>query len=101
MISFEKVFYKDKKTGKLVPLIGQKERALFKNIMRAAAQGFLSDPPGINLYEKLKTRVGLDDLPQYRCCRGSNAVEIWHRWLIESFKRQSIIGPKLAPHTFV
>jgi len=67
----------------MVPLIGQKERALFPNIMRAAAQGFLRDPPGINLYEKLKTR-GLDDLPQYRYCRGSNAVEIWHRWLIES-----------------
>lgn len=74
-----------------VLLIGSDERKLIKSILTAAARGFLSDPVGINLFEP--TVRGADGLQQYKCLRGSNTVETWHRWLISAFDKQTIVGP--------
>jgi hypothetical protein len=42
-------------------------------IRRAARQGYLSDPPGLQLYHQIG--VDPDGLPVYRCIRGTNSIE--------------------------
>ena len=77
-IAFELDAYFDAAKGVTVPLLGAKERRLVRSILQAAARGFLSDPPGVQLY--FTVPPGTDKLPRYRCVRGTSSTELWHRW---------------------
>ncbi|KAJ7037315.1 hypothetical protein C8F04DRAFT_1331804 [Mycena alexandri] len=64
---------KDGKTG--IPLFNSAAWKIAKNILELIKNGFVSDPPGIQLYYC----IGFDEkaaaLPIYRCVRGTNMVE--------------------------
>ena len=85
----------DPKTGKTIQLFGKQELSSIRQIVKAAGEGFLSDPFGTNLYLKSKAR-GTDDLQQWKCLRGTNGVEAWHRRLIAIFERQPSLSAPMA-----
>ncbi|KAF6747999.1 hypothetical protein DFP72DRAFT_1174556 [Ephemerocybe angulata] len=56
------------------PLFNKESWKTAKNILQLIYNGYLSDPPGIQLYTKMG--VGKDTgLPIYRCLRGTNSTE--------------------------
>ena len=93
--AFNGATFVDPRTGKSVPFYGREEKKTINAILKAAAAGYLSDPPGINLYKKVSS-TAKDGLQQWRCIRGTNNVENWHRWLIAAFQRQPSLSPALA-----
>ena len=77
----------DSATGQ--PLFNATAWKSAKNLLKLVQQGYLSDPPGIPLYYKIG--VDRDDLPIWRCCRGTNFTEGGvHHSIRDSFPSSSI-----------
>ena len=80
---------KDLETG--LPLFNQRAWDTATNILSEIGDGHGSDPPGVSFYtNKLDPRTGrpmvdADGLFLYKSLRGTNAVERFHRKLIECF----------------
>ncbi|KAJ6473082.1 hypothetical protein C8R45DRAFT_776206, partial [Mycena sanguinolenta] len=64
---------KDAKTG--LPLFNSAAWRISKNILELIQNGYVSDPPGVQLYYCLGFDAKADGLPIYRCVRGTNMVE--------------------------
>ncbi|KAG8932761.1 hypothetical protein FRC00_014144 [Tulasnella sp. 408] len=64
---------KDAKTG--LPLFNSAAWNAAKNALKLIKNGYLSDPPGIPLYYVVGLDKKMDNLPMYRCIRGTNFVE--------------------------
>ena len=74
----EKLFYeygplKDASTH--LPLFNQQNWKTAKQILELIQQGYVSDPPGIALYSIIAVDAKADNLPIYRCSRGTNFTE--------------------------
>lgn len=63
---------KDASTG--MPLFNTEAWKTAKRILKLIHDGYLSDPPGVALYQVMGTG-STNDLPVYRCLRGTNATE--------------------------
>ncbi|KAJ3097227.1 hypothetical protein HDU97_005071 [Phlyctochytrium planicorne] len=66
------------------PLLTEKAKAEFRNLLKHVDDGCLSDLPDVCLYRK--TGVDKDGLPLYMCCRGTNDVESLHQALELMFR---------------
>ncbi|KAJ6456287.1 hypothetical protein C8R47DRAFT_1029405 [Mycena vitilis] len=64
---------KDAKTG--LPLFNTAAWKIAKNILELIKNGYVSDPPGVQLYFCLGFDQKAGGLPIYRCQRGTNDVE--------------------------
>jgi hypothetical protein len=65
-----------------------------KSMLQLVEEGYLSDPPGVQLYVKIGEDK--DGLVLYRCFRGTNTVEGGvHQNMIKSFGSYNA-GPELA-----
>ncbi|KAJ7182091.1 hypothetical protein C8R46DRAFT_1210641 [Mycena filopes] len=64
---------KDSKTS--LPLFNTAAWKIAKNILELIKNGYVSDPPGIQLYYCLGFDKKAGGLPIYRCVRGTNIVE--------------------------
>ncbi|KAJ7705637.1 hypothetical protein B0H16DRAFT_1901821, partial [Mycena metata] len=64
---------KDGKTG--IPLFNSAAWKIAKNILELIKNGFVSDPPGIQLYYCIGFDEKAGGLAIYRCVRGTNMVE--------------------------
>ncbi|KAJ7227493.1 hypothetical protein GGX14DRAFT_347896 [Mycena pura] len=64
---------KDGKTG--IPLFNSAAWKVAKNILELIKNGFVSDPPGVQLYYCIGFDEKAGGLPIYRCLRGTNMVE--------------------------
>ncbi|KAJ7658753.1 hypothetical protein DFH06DRAFT_1407245 [Mycena polygramma] len=64
---------KDGKTG--IPLFNSAAWKVAKNILEPIKNGFISDPPGVQLYYCIGFDEKAGGLPIYRCLRGTNMVE--------------------------
>lgn len=74
----EKLFFdfgplKDASTH--LPLFNQQNWKIAKQILELIRQGYVSDPPGIALYSVIAVDAKADNLPIYRCSRGTNFTE--------------------------
>jgi len=58
-----------------LPLFNQQNWKTAKQILELIRQGFVSDPPGIALYTVIGVDAKADNLPIYRCSRGTNFTE--------------------------
>jgi hypothetical protein len=56
-----------------LPLFDRKALAKAVNVLKAIQDGHVSDPPGVSFYFEIG--VDRDNLPVYRCSRGTNSVE--------------------------
>lgn len=56
-----------------LPLFNKVTWKKAEGILESVRRGWVSDPPGISLYVKIRTDV--EGLPVYRCLRGTNSVE--------------------------
>jgi hypothetical protein len=71
-------------------LMNDKQKKNAKNVLQAIHRGEYSDPPGAELYLQKTDRDGKpmfdkDDLPLYRCIRGTNKTEGLHQKLVMFF----------------
>lgn len=83
--------YKDSKYG---DLLRPEVKSEFKNLLQMhVKEGCLSDPPGVSLY--MKRGKDRNDLPVYRCLRGTNTVELWHQFIEMRFASWNA-GPQFA-----
>jgi hypothetical protein len=55
------------------PLFSTMAYAQAELMLESISLGHYSDPPGINLY--MERGRDIDDLPLYRCLRGTNSIE--------------------------
>lgn len=82
----------DARTGK--PLFDSTAREKQKGVLRDVLDGYLSDPPGIELYHAVGK--DMDGLTIYRCLRGTNSVEGGvHQNIIRMFQSFNA-SPQLA-----
>jgi 3'-5' exonuclease len=58
-----------------LPLFNQQNWKTAKQILELIQQGYVSDPPGIALYSIIAVDAKADNLPIYRCSRGTNFTE--------------------------
>ena len=58
-----------------LPLFNQQNWKTAKQILELVQQGYVSDPPGIPLYSIIAVDAKADNLPIYRCSRGTNFTE--------------------------
>ncbi|KIK50165.1 hypothetical protein GYMLUDRAFT_253216 [Collybiopsis luxurians FD-317 M1] len=73
---------KDAKTG--LPLFNAAAWSSSQKVLEVIQKGFISDPPGIALYQELQPDVKAGGLPMYGCFRGTNFTEgSFHRHIIE------------------
>lgn len=73
-----------------LPLMNDKQKKNAKNVLEAIKRGEYSDPPGAELYLQKTDRDGKpmfdkDNLPLYRCIRGTNKTEGLHQKLVMFF----------------
>ena len=74
----EKLFFEYgplKDTSTHLPLFNQQNWKTAKQILELIQQGYVSDPPGIVLYSVIAVDAKADNLPIYRCSRGTNFTE--------------------------
>ena len=58
-----------------LPLFNKQNWKTAKQILELIQQGYVSDPPGIALYSIIAVDAKADNLPIYRCSRGTNFTE--------------------------
>ncbi|KAJ3068807.1 hypothetical protein HDU98_008084 [Podochytrium sp. JEL0797] len=63
-----------------VPLLSDRAKPEFKNLINHAEKGCLSDPPGMSMYYVLK-QEDRHGLTVYCCIRGTNRLESYHQKL--------------------
>ena len=84
----------DKKTNK--PLFNKTAWKKANQVLKEILQGLYSDPPGLNLYTKKKSRDGRTVMKNkygmelIECIRGTNRVEAYHKHLVPSIRSRNV-----------
>jgi hypothetical protein len=74
---------KDVSTG--APLFNRAAWKIAQSTLKLVKDGLVSDIPGVSLYTQIGVDSKADNLPIYKCCRGTNYSEANHRGIKEVF----------------